>query len=1515
MKRIVVLVVGMLLLTFAVKAQLVTCDVATPLGQNLITNGGFEDGDVGFSVPTYRSWNQANPLPGFSSPGDYYVTDDADKFNVGAFSGLPHTGNALLAVDGLCDPGSIVWEQNINITKDTRYFFSVWIASIHPASPAELSFEIDGVLLPEAIIAPSVTGQWIQFVDSSWFSGNIEGNVTIRIRNAQTVGCANGNDFALDDIEITPGCFFGEPGLRPDLGERIQTICGTANGTLTIDPILTPGPTYEFRWSTGDSTKALDITQPGIYALCMTTNGSCPQSDIVIIQDDFSVDLGPDLDLCSPAIANISADYLLGSQYLWSKKNSGTGVWDRLGDKSGTSIIVNEPGDYRVEVLDPACPSQSDSLTVTSSTAQAENATFCPGDNLPVNLAISNTSGDPNNYKWYSDASLTTLVDSGVTYTTPSNLTQTTTYWVKDESQFSFTFGPSSSGNFFGNGFGGNSPDNYIVFDVHTDVFLDTVSLYLAWAGWGASQNISVRIQDWTGGTFNGDVIIASETFAPACADASCNCACPLVGDTKREMPLGVMLEAGKTYRIANIGAGQIWTFDGSNIDLSQFNTNSQFLDITALESNGQPSNQLVGFFDWKIRGGSPCDPVQVQAVFDPILCSNCDLTDVSISSNGGTQLACPSDQVTLTATVIGTGTWQYAWEKDGQPIGTNSSTLVATGEGIYTVDVTDLNEPLICFGQSNSISITVGNVAPITTTIDPALSIAQCLPGTDISVSATSDGTNPVYQWFVNDIEAVTSPGNPINVPLLDGDELKVVVTGDDACGTSQVVADSIIMIGQQVLMPSVTITGGETPTCLLNTVNFTAIPTDATAPSYVWMINSGPAPSDNTLNPIDLTLTDGDTVKVQMIADDACGVSHTVLSNETVVVGLSEIVPTVSLSGLSSGICQGDEAVVVATTNITDPSAVITYEWTINAGAPILGTDTLKATLLDGDNVTVLITVSGVSCLAQTTATTSDVASVISSVTPSVAISTLNNGVCDTELPMNFVVGATSGEGNTPSYEWFINGITTSQTGPSFSSSALSDGDLVTVELTSSLACVDVNPVVSNQEVVSIISTEIITVSLSADKSSSCATELITFTAIPSNPLGSYQWQVNGLDVGTDVDTYSTSSLSNGDQVSVIFTSTIQCPDLPSTSDVTTVTVQTPTVSIDNIFSGTWCTGKDNGFEVVSTSLAGTSPSYTWEIDGVPNAETSSQLISQSFVQGQVVKVTMTPSAPNDVCPSVSDSATVGVFQNADTVKLFVSDQTVCDGNLVTISSSSLFGGLTPKFQWEVNGVADVADTNSSLSLTNVVSGTKVKLRMESSEYCVVDTIVSDSAIITVVQTPDAIIAHDGSGVLQLSEFAEITLDGTGSTAGVNYLWSSKKGDLSIQDSLTNLAKVTPVDKETRMYLMASESANGRTCFDIDSLLVIVDFDFRVDNAFSPNGDGANDLFVIDNLALLDEFTLEIYNRWGSLLYTQTDPDAYWDGTNNGKQLPVATYYYILEYVKDGEDLVKKGFISLIK
>jgi gliding motility-associated-like protein len=146
-----------------------------------------------------------------------------------------------------------------------------------------------------------------------------------------------------------------------------------------------------------------------------------------------------------------------------------------------------------------------------------------------------------------------------------------------------------------------------------------------------------------------------------------------------------------------------------------------------------------------------------------------------------------------------------------------------------------------------------------------------------------------------------------------------------------------------------------------------------------------------------------------------------------------------------------------------------------------------------------------------------------------------------------------------------------------------------------------------------------------------------------------------------------------------------------------------------------------------------------------------------------------------------------------------------------------------------------------------------------------------------------------------------------------GDSYQWYP---DTTINDVLnTSTITVNPV--VNNIYYVDITIGN---CVFTDSVIVVVDPDCSVDitNAFSPDGDGTNDTWIIPALLRYPDNQVTIFNRWGDVLVKFTGYDnqgVVWNGTNkSGDQLPMGTYYYIVEVFGDDERQFN-GWVQIMK
>ena len=139
-------------------------------------------------------------------------------------------------------------------------------------------------------------------------------------------------------------------------------------------------------------------------------------------------------------------------------------------------------------------------------------------------------------------------------------------------------------------------------------------------------------------------------------------------------------------------------------------------------------------------------------------------------------------------------------------------------------------------------------------------------------------------------------------------------------------------------------------------------------------------------------------------------------------------------------------------------------------------------------------------------------------------------------------------------------------------------------------------------------------------------------------------------------------------------------------------------------------------------------------------------------------------------------------------------------------------------------------------------------------------------------------------------------------------SYKWDFGDGTTSTQANPTHQYQY-PGD-----YTVILHAFNDIGCEDTvvrQFLKIIPDKVLIIPNVFSPNGDGINDKWDIPGLRGVANCTVEIFNRWGQLVYNSHDYNMPWDGTWKGKPVPVATYYYVIKTVTRNYN----GWVAVIR
>lgn len=240
---------------------------------------------------------------------------------------------------------------------------------------------------------------------------------------------------------------------------------------------------------------------------------------------------------------------------------------------------------------------------------------------------------------------------------------------------------------------------------------------------------------------------------------------------------------------------------------------------------------------------------------------------------------------------------------------------------------------------------------------------------------------------------------------------------------------------------------------------------------------------------------------------------------------------------------------------------------------------------------------------------------------------------------------------------------------------------------------------------------------------------------------------------------------------------------------------------------------------------------------------------------------------------------------------------DKSVCLNEKVTIGGNpSATGGKQPyTYAWQ---------PTAGLDFSNIPNPQASPSSQTSYTLTVTDSAgnsSSDEISVTVYPLPIVSAGADQT----ISQGTNTQLQGSGA---VQYFWTPT-GALTNQNSANPTAE--PIITTT--YSLLGTDANGCAGYDVMTLFVIPNDTIIIYNAFTPNGDGSNDVFYIGNIEKYTESKIDIFNRNGKLVFQATPYLNNWNGKVEGSDLPCATYYYVL--TPGGGRKAIEGSVTIIR
>ncbi len=411
----------------------------------------------------------------------------------------------------------------------------------------------------------------------------------------------------------------------------------------------------------------------------------------------------------------------------------------------------------------------------------------------------------------------------------------------------------------------------------------------------------------------------------------------------------------------------------------------------------------------------------------------------------------------------------------------------------------------------------------------------------------------------------------------------------------------------------------------------------------------------------------------------------------------------------------------------------------------------------------------------------------------------------------------------GATPTYQWTVNNAPVGTNSATFTSSTLVAGDQVRVTVTASLPCITPNTGTSPPLTVSIAPPTTPSVSINVSPATPvCPGTALTYTATPSNAgtAPTYQWLVNNVPAGSGGPTFTSSTLANGDRVSVKLTSNSPCSSTPNASSpeltVNLLPEKPPAVTIAANPAGAVCQGVQIAFTATATN-GGPTPLFTWKVNGVQvSGANNSSFASSTLNNNDVVTVELSSSetcpGPNPLVTSNPISVTI-TPKAVPTVSVNVNPGIdICSGTAVTFTAIPFNGGVVPGYQWFINNTAVSGATAAGFTSTTLSHGDQVFVRMQSNATCPDPASVESAPVVMqVTPTLPGSVSIATSQQLPICEGTPIDLTASYNNVGTNPAISWTVNGVDAGNSTTNLNLPLPVNGD---FVQVKIVPDGR-CF----------------------------------------------------------------------------------------------------
>ncbi len=760
-----------------------------------------------------------------------------------------------------------------------------------------------------------------------------------------------------------------------------------------------------------------------------------------------------------------------------------------------------------------------------------------------------------------------------------------------------------------------------------------------------------------------------------------------------------------------------------------------------------------------------------------------------------GPTAVCPGSAANIYRIPHYTGSGTLQWTLPNGWSGSSTTDSIIAHAGTTGGDITVLASNVCATSTPSKIAVTVSDTAHTPGLITGASLVCT---NTSYKYSVVPVAGAVGYIWILPAEWTGNSSADSITVITGNtGGILKVAAYNN--CDTSLF---SSLSVDLKTVSPPLNIQG-PVSVCPNSTNTYFVAPV-ANAAGYNWIVPNG---WTGTSDKDSITVTVG-------ITSETISVSAFNECNTSAQVGLQVIVsannPSVTITSTQDTFCAGTP--VTFTAHPINGGGLPKYQWFVNgASNGRFAVDFTTDALNDGDSVWVVLT-SSLTCVSQSDATSEiDTVKVNALQFDSVTISTADTSICAGQNVV-FTSQSVNG-GDNPVYQWRINDNPVANSNSAdITVTGIENGDVVTLQMTSSALCATpLNPV-SNEVVIKV--TAIVTPSVSISSTATgkiCSSDEVTFTADAKNAgTPQYQWLKNGVEVDGETGvTYTGSEWTDGDAINVTIKPALQCVTstlvhsdsiilgvLINASDTVTVT----TNAVDSI-----CTGQQVTF--TSHVINGGIPKYQWLKNGLALVnDTLPGYQTSSLTDNDTITVQVTSSLTCLVSPvAVSDGLHFKVIPTVLPEIQIASTGAKggCAGQQITFTSAVSNDGELPVYQWLRNGQMIDTAKKASYSTAGLADGDIITALLTSTARCAEPATVTSNADTVQIFTP----------VKPEIQFVNDTLGST--TPAVNYQWflNGQKLNGVSQDMILN---PTP-----GKYRVATQDIHG--CIDTSDVLTV--------------------------------------------------------------------------------------------